>query len=88
MTRIDAIASGTNMESSAYLSQTGDTVVVVLSNSNEEKPINSNTEKNKFNIKAIKILRSVFIKTPKFKVWVIKFLEERFNYSKYGQLWT
>lgn len=36
MTRIDAIASGTNMESSAYLSQTGDTVVVVLSNSNEK----------------------------------------------------
>ena len=36
MTRIDAIASGASIESSAYLSQTGDTVAVVLANTSDE----------------------------------------------------
>lgn len=36
MTRIDATWSGNNMESSAYLSQTGDTVVVVMANTSDE----------------------------------------------------
>ena len=36
MTRIDATWSGNSLESSAYLSQTGDTVVAVMSNSGDE----------------------------------------------------
>ena len=37
MTRIDATWSGNSLESSAYLSQTGDTVVAVMSNSGDEE---------------------------------------------------
>lgn len=37
MTRIDATWSGNSLESSAYLSQTGDSVVVVMSNSGDDE---------------------------------------------------
>lgn len=36
MTRIDATWNGSNLESSAYLSQTGDTVVAVMANTGDE----------------------------------------------------